>query len=308
MKRVLWGGLLAVMPLSNALASDSSNYANMVSKTDCSSLEKTLPTWATNFSKEKRDVDGLVHALSVASVLRYIVGEDSGFGDYYKRLKEGQNLRDHLYEELKSAVAAKRQRKFIISSLDRTEDQAETDFKKYYSSGSEYQNYIRDAAACEIRSVANGSNASIRDDVSKVFEDSKRVITPVRVGFFDVSINSCKVSNLPVTGNKRTEPKVWEGTRFVVIDANFKNQDSEGRLPDAGSLIVKYKGRELRYDNAETIMQEGYGIYFKSVNPLISMPTKIVYRIPNELSGELFWQPGRNPDKARLWCTSINAK
>ena len=50
-----------------------------------------------------------------------------------------------------------------------------------------------------------------------------------------------------------------------------------------------------------------YNIWFRSINPLITMKSKIVYRIPNEVSGEVFWQPGRNPNDTRLWLGKVDA-
>jgi hypothetical protein len=37
------------------------------------------------------------------------------------------------------------------------------------------------------------------------------------------------------------------------------------------------------------------------------MKTKIVYRIPDEIHGEVFWRPGRNPSDTKLWLGFISA-
>lgn len=73
-------------------------------------------------------------------------------------------------------------------------------------------------------------------------------------------------------------------------------------------LLRDDSGEELRYDNTEAIMSSGYGIYLKSVNPLVTMPTKIVYRIPTDIEGEILWEPGRNKESKRLWCSFVGSK
>jgi hypothetical protein len=73
-------------------------------------------------------------------------------------------------------------------------------------------------------------------------------------------------------------------------------------------LYITYNGKEYEFDSVETVMAEGYNIWFKKVNPLITMKTKIVYRIPDEIEGDVFWKPGRNPDDKRLWVGSVKAQ
>lgn len=127
------------------------------------------------------------------------------------------------------------------------------------------------------------------------------------VGYFEVSTSKAFATNEIRTGNKYAEPKQWEGSRFFVVDASFKNVDTESRLPSGGSLFINYNGKEYEFDTVEPIMLEGYNIWFKSINPLITMKTKIVYRIPNEVSGEVFWRPGRNPSDTRLWVGKVTS-
>jgi hypothetical protein len=78
-------------------------------------------------------------------------------------------------------------------------------------------------------------------------------------------------------------------------------------LPVEGSLFINYNGKEYEFDSVEPIMVEGYNIWFRKINPLITMKTKIVYRVPNEVHGEVFWRPGRNPNDIKLLVGTINA-
>ncbi len=127
------------------------------------------------------------------------------------------------------------------------------------------------------------------------------------IGYFEISTDKAYATNKVGTGNSFVEPKTWEGSRFFVVNASFKNLDTESRLPAEGSLLVNYNGKDYVFDTVEPIMLEGYNIWFRGVNPLITMKTKIVYRIPNEIEGEVFWRPGRNSSGTRLWVGRVSA-
>lgn len=127
------------------------------------------------------------------------------------------------------------------------------------------------------------------------------------IGYFDVSIGKCSATKKLGTGNQFAEPKVWDGSRFFVVNAKFKNTDTESRLPVAGEMYVNYKGKEYKFDSVEPVMLEGYNIWFRQINPLVTMETKIVYRVPDEIEGEVFWKPGRNMSGTRLWCGYVRA-
>lgn len=128
------------------------------------------------------------------------------------------------------------------------------------------------------------------------------------IGHFHVTAKESSYGPTVGTGNQYAEPKKWEDSRFFIVNATFKNMDTESRLPFEGSLFINYNGKDYEFDSTESIHLEGYNIWFKQVNPLITMKTKIVYRIPNEIHGEVFWRPGRNPDDTRLWLGFIDAK
>ncbi|MCK1788809.1 DUF4352 domain-containing protein [Pseudomonas violetae] len=133
----------------------------------------------------------------------------------------------------------------------------------------------------------------------------KRESMSAQVGYFDVTINDCTLSKSINTGNQFTTVKADPDARFLTVNATFKNTDNEGRLPLAGSLFISKNGKDYTFDTTETVMSEGYGIRLRSLNPLIKLTTKIVYKVPNELSGEVYWRPGRNPEDKKLWCTYL---
>jgi hypothetical protein len=236
------------------------------------------------------------------STLRYITGRDSVVTDLKKQFGETA----------------------FLSVLDDTKSKLDSDQISYWSGHTSYQ----EALASKRRDRLYDDNPNLKDRKNTLslcglaavyksrsadgylFENmAKSSFRSARFGHFDISVEGCKVSSVVGTKSQYSEPDKWEGSQFVVIDTRFRNMDKEGRLPFEGSLIIKTpNGDELKYDTTETIMAKGYGIYFKSVNPLVTMPTKIVYRIPNDIVGEILWQPGRNSEGKRLWCAFSNPK
>lgn len=290
---------IAVFPvMSNA--NDLENFLKM----DCSALESLLPS----DQSEREAVDRFINFEPDPSVLRYLAGDDSWFGDYYNHLLskrylvKGIRIND-LPLAIKEQVNQPHQIEYIRSMRRNIEAQIEPLRKKYWDKSSPWKKYVVKSSNCQLKDLAENKESRQNIRLKSIVDESRSKFREGRIGYFNVKINSCSISDLPVTKKPYTEPKQWPGSRFVVIDAEFKNMDSEGRLPMEGALIVKHEGRELRYDTTETIMQEGFGIYFKSVNPLVTMPTKIVYRIPDEVKGEVSWEPARNPASKRLWCT-----
>jgi len=127
----------------------------------------------------------------------------------------------------------------------------------------------------------------------------------VQVGYFKVKVNSCRVGSKVGTENPLAEPKKWPDSKFLVIDASFKNTDTEGRLPLAGSALIEYGGKTYKFDAVESVYEEGFGIGIQSVNPLVTLRTKLVYRIPSEIKGRVSWLPGRNAGGVSLPCGTI---
>lgn len=145
------------------------------------------------------------------------------------------------------------------------------------------------------------------DEYKNVIAFASKMKRTARIEHFEISSSRCHESDTVGTNNQYAEPEQWDGSRFYIVDASFKNLDTESRLPAEGDLIIKSNGIEYTFDGTENVMLKGYGIYFKSINPLLTMKTKIVYRIPNEVSGPVFWRPGRNSEGVKLWCGNLSA-
>ena len=197
---------------------------------------------------------------------------------------------DEVYSKGKTEAAIKEWR--VIAS-SHTKEVSNTDPTRHY-------------LYCRIAAVATGMGVyADRFQPYVAYIDSR--VKEAAIGYFKISVDSAYYGPSVNTGNRFAEPKKWDGSRFFVIRASFKNLDTESRLPSEGSLFINYNGKEYEFDSVEPIMLEGFNIWFKKVNPLIAMKTKIVYRIPDEIHGEVFWRPGRNSNGTKLWLGFIKA-
>lgn len=234
------------------------------------------------------------------SMHRFVTGRDSIIGDLQKQFGETA-LYMALDEPRKKLDAS--QISYWSDRTSHNESLLSKGISDFYAKNPGLKSKGRDLTICTAVFVYTDKNVD-----SKAYSAITKISPRAgRFGHFDISVKGCTIGSSVGTKNEYSEPDKWEGSQFVVVDALYKNMDREGRLPFEGSLIIKTStGEELRYDNTETIMSEGYGIYFKSVNPLVTMPTKIAYRIPTDIEGEILWEPGRNEGNKRLWCAFIN--
>jgi hypothetical protein len=124
--------------------------------------------------------------------------------------------------------------------------------------------------------------------------------------YFNVKVNKVSEHNMIYTGNQFSDLKAEPGSAYLVINATFKNIDNESRMITDGSLWIDYNGRKYEYDKSETIMAEGWGLFLDQINPLLSKTTNIVYKIPRELSGPIYWNPGRANKDAVIFLGNLN--
>lgn len=111
--------------------------------------------------------------------------------------------------------------------------------------------------------------------------------------YFDITVNSVSLEDRVRTGNQFADKKPEPGNMYLIIDASFKNTDNESRMLADGSVWINYNGKDYEFDKSETIMLEGWGLLLDQINPLTSKRTKLVYKIPAEIKGPAYWQPGR---------------
>lgn len=312
MKGKLGRGFTSILIAANLpLAAMADSNIGKLTAEDCKNYPSLLPKDGT-----KEDRDGAISAssaLAMSSLLRYLASKDSVFADYYQELKnkkekDPNTLFNSHIQAAKGEIQSEDQQRYIREFAESVEKANVDTVRKHWNTKSPYKEFVEVSSRCLIKATAEQEDSQQNEIIQGLVKLSRSKVTSDRIEYFLVSIESCKISDSAETGSRYSEPKQWPGSRFLIIDALFKNEDAEGRLPAEGSLIIRHNGRELRYDTTESIIKEGYGIYFKSVNPLVKMPTKIVYRIPDNVSGEVSWEPGRNPEGKRLWCTFATPK
>jgi hypothetical protein len=118
--------------------------------------------------------------------------------------------------------------------------------------------------------------------------------------YFDISVNKVALKDRVNTGNEFVNLKPEQGNMYLIINATFKNVDNESRMLMDGSVWINYNGKDYEFDKSETVMLEGWGLMLDQINPLTSKTTNLVYKIPAEIKGNAFWQPGRADEDQRI--------
>ena len=164
---------------------------------------------------------------------------------------------------------------------------------------------------------SNNSNSSTTQTTSNETKPTEKTETeeqkpveevPTGVGvgqvlhtdYFDIVVNKVSLKDRVNTGNEFADLKPEQGNRYLIINASFKNTDKESRMLMDGSVWINYNGKDYEFDKAETIMLEGWGVLLDQINPLTTKTTNLVYKIPAEVTGNAFWQPGRADNDQRI--------
>lgn len=270
--------------------------------------------YLSNYSEdEQNSLSEASEVLVREEAIRYITGRDSLLDDlktgFEKRqirfnteLDNGRaslktsgtaytpGFEDDVYSRTNLEKAIK-----SLSSISKTSGRAKADAARAY-----------DFIYCRVAVMGAGYGTLGRYHEGYVAY-AKSKVRKATIGYFDVSADKGEYGPTVDTGNRFAEPKKWSGSRFFIVHASFKNTDTESRQPSEGSLFITYNGQEYEYDSVESISLEGYNIWFRKINPLVTMKTKIVYRIPDEIEGPVYWRPGRNPNDTKLWLGYIEA-
>jgi len=122
----------------------------------------------------------------------------------------------------------------------------------------------------------------------------------INTGYFEISLNKVWIDSKVKTGNQFMDIGPEAGSKFLILNITFKNIDTESRLFDEGSVFIHYNNKEYEFDKTEAVLAKGWGSFFDQLNPLISKTTNLVYKIPSEIKGEAYWEPGRNYDEKRF--------
>lgn len=266
---------------------------------DC---DKVLVDGSGLSTEENEFLFSVQKALMTAESLGFSIGADTVLGDFYSQRK-GREFNADL---MKLKELSRKQSMGWLMGHDFDEANA------VLGAALKEQKLTKDAhdvLTCRVGAMASTSTNAYSMYVTTYLKglEERQAGMQGQVGYFDVSVNDCTLSKSVDTGNRYTTLKPDADARYLTVNATFKNTDNEGRLPFEGSLFITKDGKDYKFDTTELVMSEGYGIRLRSLNPFIKLTTKIVYKVPNELSGDVYWKPGRNAEDKKLWCTRLPA-
>jgi hypothetical protein len=124
--------------------------------------------------------------------------------------------------------------------------------------------------------------------------------------YFAIKVNSATLNKRVWTGDDFTSLKQEQGIEYLIVDVTFKNIDSESRMIIDGSVFIQYGGKMYEYDKSETILADGWGLLLDQINPLTTKRTKLVYKLPSEISGPAYYRPGRNSNDNQIFLGNLN--
>jgi hypothetical protein len=162
--------------------------------------------------------------------------------------------------------------------------------------------------------ISNAGKNKKEKTVEKSSNSTEQVVekqTGVKIGeilktdYFDISVNKVDLTDRVDTGNEFSDLKPEEGNKYLIINTTFKNTDDESRMIIEGTIWINYNGKEYEFDKSESVMAEGYGALLEQINPLTSKTTNLVYKIPAEITGDTYWQPGRSNNDERIFLGTL---
>lgn len=272
------------------------------SKRALPNCDKVLVDGSGLSTEENEFLFSVQKTLMTAESLGFAVGADTVLGDFYVQRK-GKEFNADLMK-LKGLTRKQSMGWLMGHDFDEANTVLGAALKEQ-----KLTKGAHDVLICRVGEMANTSTNAYNMYVTTYLKEleEKQAGMQGQVGYFDVIVNDCTLSKSIDTGNRFTTVKPDADARYLTVNATFKNTDSEGRLPFEGSLFITKDGKDYKFDTTESVMSEGYGIRLRSLNPFIKLTTKIVYKVPNELSGDVYWKPGRNAEDKKLWCTRLPA-
>jgi hypothetical protein len=155
---------------------------------------------------------------------------------------------------------------------------------------------------------ADNSSSSSSEQIEQKTEAPKGVGIgeTLRTDYFDITVNKVSLEDRVNTGNEFADLKPEQGNLYLIINASFKNTDKESRMLMDGSVWINYNGKDYEFDKAETVMLEGWGLLLDQINPLTTKTTNLVYKIPAEIKGNAYWQPGRADSDQKILLGNLN--
>lgn len=130
----------------------------------------------------------------------------------------------------------------------------------------------------------------------------------LQTDYFEIKVNKVSIRKSVQTGNLFANIKSQPGVKFLVFNITFKNIDTESRMFEEGEVLINYNGKDYVFDKSESLLIDGWGAFLEQLNPLTSKKTNLVFKIPEEIEGKIYWKPGRNSSGKMFLLKEIKAK
>ncbi len=152
--------------------------------------------------------------------------------------------------------------------------------------------------------TSSPSKSNIQTVTDSPSEDKAPLAEQPKVGStlksdkWEITLNSFKSVKTIKTGNEFLDPAPDPYAKYVILNVTYKNIDDTGRtLTDSGQLYIDYNGKNYEFDKTESILSDGWGLFLESMNPLTKKTTNIVFKVPSEIKGKVFWLPENGIDE-----------
>ncbi|MDB6163138.1 MAG: hypothetical protein JWL98_570 [Xanthomonadaceae bacterium] len=89
------------------------------------------------------------------------------------------------------------------------------------------------------------------------------------------------------------------GNRFIVLDVVARNTDSQPRVFSEGKLVAVGEARERTFTTPVNIFADGF-LQLQIVPPARTVHGSIVFEVPDDLTGVLYWIPGDQSQRILL--------
>jgi hypothetical protein len=124
-----------------------------------------------------------------------------------------------------------------------------------------------------------------------------RIGEAFRTDYFEIMVKSYSISSTVYTGNRFADLKRDPGNQYLIIDVIYKNIDRESRMiGGSGTVYLRTPDNVYEFDKSESVLKDGYGIFLGQINPMVQKSTKLVFKVPENFKGEVFWSPSRSDE------------
>ena len=155
------------------------------------------------------------------------------------------------------------------------------------------------------QSTVNNDNLEASEESLKKDANGILMNSVVSTKYFDVKVTNATL-NYRTGYNEFISSIADSGSQYLIITVQYENTDSESRTIFSGKLVAEINGKELFYDTAEIVMDEGFIILAETINPMATKIRKVAFMIPDKVadSAKFYYVPSRSKSRISLQINS----